>query len=88
MAVKGTHPQEAAVFRLREAEGIPLERTGLTEQTRRCLMGIWLEAEKALNREKYGHPKSKETERRIAARAGGGPAGGPLHQDPPQLQKV
>ena len=72
-------PVAETAFKCREAVTAwlcagQLERTGLTEQTRRCLMGIWLEAEKALNREKYGHPKSKETERRIAARAGVAPA--------------
>ena len=46
-----------------------LKRTDLPEQARRCLIGIWLEAEKALNRKKYGQPRSKETERRIAAQA-------------------
>lgn len=51
-----------------------LERCDLPEQTRRCLIGIWLEAEKALNREKYGQPRSKETERRIAAQARVAPA--------------
>ena len=72
-------PVAETAFKCREAVTAwlcagQLERTDLTEQTRRCLMGIWLEAEKALNREKYGHPKSKETERRIAARAGVAPA--------------
>ena len=67
-------PVAETAFKCREAVTAwlcagQLERTDLTEQTRRCLMGIWLEAEKALNREKYGHPKSKETERRIAAPA-------------------
>lgn len=44
-----------------------LRRTDITVAARRFLTGTWLKAEKARNRKRYGHSKTKESERRIAA---------------------
>lgn len=45
-----------------------LQRTGITTAAGRFLVGMWFEAQKAQNREKYGRPRTKETEIYISER--------------------